>query len=171
MYRAFAFVLVLSAAARAREPAEDPEAAVFLGPLAKGEGAPTREGLATRAILTNVAEKKEWRPVLDALRARGYAALVPFRAGRLEAAFKDLARTGPGFVAVVVSPDALDVNLHFELLERASRLDADPFVDFAFGYVTGATPEEALASLEAGRRVTVQDVLPYAEKHLVDVLG
>jgi lipoyl(octanoyl) transferase len=26
-------------------------------------------------------------------------------------------------------------------------------------------------TLEAGRPVTVQDVLPYAEKHLTDVLG
>ena len=26
-------------------------------------------------------------------------------------------------------------------------------------------------SREAGRRITVQDVLPYAEKHLVDILA
>ncbi|MHC4493696.1 MAG: hypothetical protein ACYTDU_19005 [Planctomycetota bacterium] len=71
--------------------------------------------------------------------------MVSFRGHRLERAFKELAKLDPGFVAVVVPPDTLDVNFHFDFLERASRLDADPFVDFAFGYLTGATPKEAEA--------------------------
>jgi hypothetical protein len=43
------------------------------------------------------------------------------------------------------------VNFHFEFLERASRLDSDPFVDFSFGYLTGATAEEAVAFAEGIR--------------------
>jgi hypothetical protein len=45
----------------------------------------------------------------------------------------------------VAPPDHLDVNLHFALIELMAAIDADPFVDCAFGYVTGATPAEALA--------------------------
>lgn len=153
MRNALVLALALTAAARAGDPADDADAVVFLGPLAAGEGAPTRAGLGTRAILTNVADRKEWRPVIDALRARGFAHVLAFRGAKLEPAFRELARVGPAFVAVVVAPKTLDVNLHFELLERASRLDEDPFVDFAFGYVTGATPEEALAFLQAARAV------------------
>ena len=57
----------------------------------------------------------------------------------------DLLRELPEFAIVVSPPDHLDVNLHFALLELVAGLDADPFVDVAVGYVTGASPAEALA--------------------------
>jgi len=141
----FAALIAIVVAARAQEPAEDPDTAVFLGPLAGGPCAPSTSGLGTKVILTNVAKSKEWRGVLETLRSRGFEEIVPFAGSRLGPAFEELAKLAPGFVAVVVPPDTLDVNFHFDLLERASRLDADPFIDFAFGYITGATAEEAEA--------------------------
>ncbi|MHC4136807.1 MAG: hypothetical protein ACYS0K_17760, partial [Planctomycetota bacterium] len=111
---ALAIVLATALAARAQGPAEAPDAVVFLGPLRDGAGAPSQAGMRTRVVLTNVAGSKAWRGVLDVLRARGFQEVVSFRGHRLERAFKELAKLDPGFVAVVVPPDTLDVNFHFD---------------------------------------------------------
>jgi hypothetical protein len=77
--------------------------------------------------------------------------VIAFPAGRpdgIAAARGDLARELPEFALIVTKPDHLDVNLHFALLETLAALDADPFVDVAFGYVTGATLPEAKAFVE-----------------------
>ncbi|MCP3858606.1 MAG: hypothetical protein GY704_03045, partial [Phycisphaeraceae bacterium] len=51
-------------------------------------------------------------------------------------------------MVLVVRPTTLDVHFHYEILERASRLDGDSFVDFRLGYVTGATADDAVAFVE-----------------------
>src|SRR5947209_1762640 len=61
-----------------------------------------------------------------------------------------LKQKGPRYVAVVVRPDDLDINLARTFLKIATQVDADPFVDFAYGFITGDTPEMALALAEAG---------------------
>jgi hypothetical protein len=132
--------------------AEDPKATVFV-PDACGadEGAPPKASLGKLVVLTDLGEGDPYRPVLDLLRqGKRPAAVVSFPAGKIAAAKDELSRLLPEFVLVVTHPERIDVNLHFELIETAASLDADPFVDFAFGYVTGATPDEALAF---GRRI------------------
>ncbi len=140
-------LLVLLGLAGFSHANDDPDATVFLGPLGRDTVfAPANN---SRVILSGVTRK--WNGVLAELRGRGYDKTV--RLGKkMDAAFRELARIRPGFVAVVVPPDRLDVNFHFEFLERAARLDSDPFVDFSFGYITGATPAEALGSLRALRK-------------------
>jgi hypothetical protein len=56
----------------------------------------------------------------------------------------------PRYVAVVVRPEDLDINLARTFLKMATQVDADPFVDFAYGFITGDTPDVALALVEAG---------------------
>ncbi len=56
----------------------------------------------------------------------------------------------PRYVAVVVRPEDLDINLARTFLKMATQVDADPFVDFAYGFITGDTPETAVALAEAG---------------------
>jgi hypothetical protein len=56
----------------------------------------------------------------------------------------------PRYVAVVVRPDDFDVNLARSFLKIATEVDRDPFVDFAYGFITGDTPEVAIALAERG---------------------
>src|SRR5688500_12116275 len=139
------------AGARPQDPADvkadDPKAVVFVpDACGAGEGAPPKYSLGKLVFLTDLAQEDPYRATLELLRkAKKPAAVVPYETGKIGAARNELLRLLPEFVIVVTRPERIDVNVHFELLETAASLDADPFVDFAFGYVTGATPEEALA--------------------------
>jgi len=55
-----------------------------------------------------------------------------------------LRRLAPRWVAIVLRPDQLDYNLTRAILQLSTELDADPFVDFSYGYFTGATSEECV---------------------------
>ncbi len=129
--------------------AEKPDAVVLLRTLPKDGGAPSAEAADTLVVLSAVAEDDPYHEVVRLLLERGAAQVVPYDPRKPNAAFKTLGSLRPGFVAVVIKPGDLDVNVHFDLLERAAALDADPFVDFAFGYFTGATAEEAIAFAKA----------------------
>jgi hypothetical protein len=54
----------------------------------------------------------------------------------------------PRYVAVVVRPDDFDVNLARRFLKLATEVDEDPFVDFAYGFITGDTPSTAVSLAE-----------------------
>lgn len=127
---------------------EDPQETVFIPLLDSEDGAPSREGLDLYVILTDLIETDPYWDVVEFLKTQGASEVIQFRHEAMDRAFQRLAELKPGFVAVAVRPDLLDVNFHFDFLERASRLDKDPFVDFAFGYVTGATPLEAFEFVE-----------------------
>ena len=43
----------------------------------------------------------------------------------------------PDYVAFVLKPDQLDINLVQRILRLSTEIDRDPFVDFAYGFVTG----------------------------------
>jgi hypothetical protein len=73
--------------------------------------------------------------------------LDPEKPERLRA---QLRKWAPRHVAVVLAPGHLDFAFQRRFLELSTGLDEDPFVDFAFGYVTGATGAEALAFVDAG---------------------
>jgi hypothetical protein len=55
-------------------------------------------------------------------------------------------------VAFVVRPGDFDENLARAVLQMATRIDGDPFVDFAYGYITGSSPEAAVALVERPRK-------------------
>jgi hypothetical protein len=52
----------------------------------------------------------------------------------------------------VLRPETLDENLARKLLVLSSRVDDDPFVDFAYGVITGDSPKGAVALAGAGVR-------------------
>jgi HEAT repeat protein len=54
----------------------------------------------------------------------------------------------PEHVVIVLRPEQIDVNSVRRILRMSTRVDDDPFVDFDFGYVTGATAKDALAFVE-----------------------
>jgi len=69
--------------------------------------------------------------------------LLRFAPGRVQRVLGTLRRLRPEFVAIVVRPEILDVNLAYEVLELSTKLDNDPFPDFTYGFITGATSGDA----------------------------
>jgi hypothetical protein len=64
-----------------------------------------------------------------------------------------LKQNPPRYVAIVVRPADLDINLARTFLKIATQVDRDPFIDFAYGFITGDTPEVAVALAEAGSKI------------------
>ena len=135
----------------ADDPAEKPDALVFLDTVSRSKGAPGKKSVNDFVVLSEVSKSDPYYEVVEVLTKGERTEVITFDRRRLGPLFAKLEKRKPGIVAVVIRPGSLDVNFHFDFLERASRLDADPFVDFAFGYLTGATAEEAVAFAEGIR--------------------
>ena len=63
--------------------------------------------------------------------------VVRFDPAKLDKAFATLKERQPDFVAFVLPPDKIDVDLSHEILARSTRLDDDPLTDFEYAFVTG----------------------------------
>ena len=55
-----------------------------------------------------------------------------------------LREIAPTHVAIVLRPEQIHVNSVRRFLKMATTIDADPFVDFEYGFITGATAKEAV---------------------------
>lgn len=83
--------------------------------------------------------------------ARGAGSMLHMAESRDAAAL--LGQLAPGFALVIAPPDTLDAGLHRSLLLASTTLDGDPFVDVAFGYLTGSTPAALRSTWERSERV------------------
>jgi hypothetical protein len=90
--------------------------------------------------------------------------VIRFDPAKLDEAFATLKERRPGFVAFVLPPDKIDVDLSHEILARSTRVDDDPFVDFEYAFVTGRDGKAAERFVERikaawdrkyGRKVTL----------------
>jgi hypothetical protein len=73
-------------------------------------------------------------------------------ADRLEMLPELLRPLRPQHVAIVLRPESLDENLVRKLIVLATHIDQDPFVDFAYGFITGDSADAAVALAQAGNR-------------------
>ncbi len=86
-------------------------------------------------------------------------------------------RSGVWVLADERGPDrklgAIGIRVSRDVTMHGFALNANPDLGWADNIVACGIPDVGTTSLsrEAGRLVTVQDVLPYAEKHLADILG
>lgn len=86
-------------------------------------------------------------------------------------------RSGVWVIADEKGPDrklgAIGVRVSKQVTMHGFALNCDADLSWQDNIVACGIPDAGVGSIsrEAGRRVTVQDVLPYAEKHLGDVLG
>lgn len=78
------------------------------------------------------------------------ARIVRFDPGDLQPVKRSLAQTEPRYVALVMRPEQIDFAFQRRFLQLATEVDDDPFVDFAFGYITGVNGDEALALAKRG---------------------
>lgn len=111
---------------------------------------PQGVGQADYVVLAAFGAEDPFDAAAQVLVAARAAALVRFDPADLEPVRAALVAAAPRHVAVVVRPEQLDFVLQRRLLQLATEIDADPFVDFAFGYITGRTADEAVALARRG---------------------
>lgn len=78
------------------------------------------------------------------------AAILRFDPANLEPLRAPLQAKAPRHVALVMKPEQIEFAFQRRFLQFATGIDDDPFVDFAFGYVTGRTADDAEALAQRG---------------------
>lgn len=101
-------------------------------------------------VLEAVGSRPEYRPAVDRLAKLHDAPVVSFDPNDLAPLVEVLRRRRPATVVVVVPPETVELDFQRRFLQMATEVDDDPFVDFAYGYVTGRTGKDALGLVEAG---------------------
>jgi len=86
----------------------------------------------------------DWKEVAAVLGAHRKAVQVQFRTDDLKSLMQQLKEIKPRYLALVMRPQSLDANVTRELIPLLTTIDDDPFVDVAFGVITGATAADAL---------------------------
>jgi hypothetical protein len=95
-----------------------------------------------------VGKNDPFYKAVERLAAHRHGQIVPLELDDLTG-FRDALRgIQPSYVAVVLRPERLDYELARRFLEMATQVDDDPFVDFSYGFITGATAEETMAFVE-----------------------
>jgi len=99
-------------------------------------------------ILTNIAAGDAYYAVVQKLKGHRNAKVLAFDPQQVDAVKSELIAAKARYVAVVLKPQDIDVNLARKLLMMSTELDSDPFSDFAYGFITGATAADAEAFLD-----------------------
>jgi len=110
---------------------------------------PAADALADYVVLSGVGEKDPYDEAARRLAAhKGGAPIVRFDPAKPAEVVPRLRELSATHVAIVVRPEQIHVNTVRRMLKAATTLDPDPFVDFEYGFITGATAEEAVAFVE-----------------------
>lgn len=99
-------------------------------------------------VLDGVGRGDAYAGAVDLLVDRRAAIALPLNPDTLEPVRTALRQLLPEFVAIVLRPEQIDFELARRFLQMATEIDEDPFVDFSYGFVTGATGAQAVALLE-----------------------
>ncbi|MBI2919581.1 MAG: hypothetical protein HYY18_00685 [Planctomycetes bacterium] len=118
--------------------------ALLIGGTSQSEDPGETAGRGGYVIVTDIAESDAWYEAVSVLAKHRDATVVTFDPERLDDLGASLAKLQPRFVAVVVKPEVIDTNFIRRFLMMSTRLDDDPFCDFACGYITGATAGDAV---------------------------
>jgi len=119
-------------------------------------GAPTSEPPAAEGhyvVLTNVPEDDPYFEAAARLATLRQGTIVRFDPDRPLSLRRTLSALQPRYVALVLRPESIDANLQRRMVALSTRMDDDPFGDFAFGFITGPTPEDAVGLVERAAEV------------------
>ncbi|GEM_PF-3206388 len=118
----------------------------FSGPPAPAPGS----GL---VVATDLEAGDPFAPLLAmAVRLLRPKKVLTFQRDDLSTVRAEMEALRPEYVLIVTSPETIDLTFHLGATAFSMALDDDPFPDFLLGYLTGATPQEAIRFLEAGSR-------------------
>ena len=148
------FLLKLHAVRRCKEErlipfADKPRAAA----VTKGKKEQQKGGRGSYVVLTNLKKSDPYFKAASRLQALHKGELVFFKPGKSASLSRKLRRLDARYVALVLKPEDIDVNLHRQMIRISTEMDRDPFCDFAFGFVTGATAKDAMTMVERSIRM------------------
>ncbi len=95
-------------------------------------------------VLVDSGKTDEFLPAAEAMAALHGAELKRFDPAKLDRTLAELRKAPPRFVVFVLPPEKIDVDLSHAILEMATNVDDDPFVDFEYGFLTGRDGAAAL---------------------------
>jgi hypothetical protein len=121
-------------------------------PIDLGKGLPRAKGLGQLVILSNYPKSDKRYGAVKALAEYRKAKILRFKGNKIGSVRGKLARLGPEFVAVAVTPETVDVNFHYDVLELCRDLDADPMPDFFFGYFSARDGKDLAGLVERIRK-------------------
>ncbi|MEQ1903932.1 MAG: hypothetical protein ABL888_07110 [Pirellulaceae bacterium] len=110
-------------------------------------------------VVSLVDESSEFLAAAEMLAERHDAKIVNAAPGFDDKLLTELQRLRPTTVAFVVHPNDLDINLVQKILVLSTRIDADPFVDFAYGFITGRNGEAAVRLVKASEKALVEPAI------------
>jgi uncharacterized membrane protein len=114
-------------------------------------------------ILTTVVGGDPYYNAVSALRSlRGGAGVqvLNFDPKHLDALLPALQSSQPRYAAVILKPTELDINFTRAFFMMSTKVDNDPFTDFSYGFITGATAQDAMnfvANIKKAETQKVQD--------------
>jgi hypothetical protein len=113
-------------------------------------------------ILTTTSDTTDtWFEPVRILRNYRNAQVVPIDPGNVFGALAPLMGYMPRYVAVVLKPEELYINFVREFLMMSTQLDPDPFTDFSYGYITGATAQDAVNFVNRIIQAETQNIKNY----------
>ena len=102
----------------------------------------------TYVIATTANSTDPYRDAAEALALFRGGTVIEFSVDDLPSLMEELKQMDARYVAVVVRPLEMDINFHRAFVMNSTTLDDDPFPDISWGYITGATPQDALSFVE-----------------------
>jgi len=126
--------------------------------VASSPAAPALGGTYAVVVSPETMADAEWATVARALQAKHSAELVVAPQGS-PALRNALARGLPRYVGFVARPEELDQEYVAQIHRTARGVDADPYEDFLWGIVTGATAKDALRVAGAAGELAVSNVV------------
>ncbi len=112
----------------------------------------------TYVVLTTVSPSDPYYAAAQALANYRSAQIIHFSYDSITELIPVLTNLAPRYVAVVLKPIDLNINMVRKFLVLSTNLDSDPFSDFSYGYITGATAQDALNFVNN---------IKYAETHAI----
>lgn len=95
-------------------------------------------------VLTTIDDTDPYYPAVQTLSTYRSAQVIHFSPNSINDLLPTLINLAPRYAAIVLKPIELDINFVRRFLMMSTNLDDDPFSDFSYGYITGATAQDAI---------------------------
>jgi hypothetical protein len=118
-------------------------ALVAVRPAAGAETSPPAEGSYAVVVSKKTLADKDWRPVVETLKAKYAATVVTWETSVTEARM-DLALLSPNYVCFVAQPEEAGRDFVVAVHRMTRRLNDDPYTDCLWGILTGYGADDAL---------------------------